>query len=109
MKNCFLEKQSDSARNSYNYFFMKMVTKILIYLILLAVFLLINQIFDILVINIITLLLSIYYVFNIYKVIDNYSYILNDIRNTFTKIDFSLVLDINTVKDNIYKVVKYGK
>ena len=38
-----------------------------------------------------------------------YDEMCNKLKNTFTKIDFSLVLDINTVKDNIYKVVKYGK
>ena len=106
----FLDKQINDAIGNFNYFFMKMITKILINIIILSCVLLINGIFNILVINIITIIYTMYAVFNMYKIVDNYTYIMNDIKKTFNNVDFSLILDTNIIRNNLLDlVVKYGK
>ena len=110
MHNSFLEGQKKNAQDNFNYFFMIMIVKVIKILIILACILLINQIFDTLVINIITLILTVCSILSIYKIVDDYNYILNDIRNTFKDIDFNFNIDINIIKNYLYKKVeKYGK
>ncbi len=110
MKSSLLEKQINEAKLNFNYFFMMMISKIIKNILILTCFLLINQIFDTLTINIITLLYTIYSIFSIYKVIDDYNYILNDIKNTFEDEEFVYIIDTNIIKDNLVRsVVKYGK
>lgn len=110
MYNSLLDKQKEAAKNNFNYFFMIMIVKVIKVLTILACVLLINQILDILIINIITLIFTICSIIIIYKIVDNYNYILNDIKNTFKDIDFSIIIDTNVMKNYLSKkVVKYGK
>lgn len=110
MNNSFLEKQINTAKDNLNYFFMKMITKIIKLFIVFTCVLLINQIFDTLFINIITLIFTLFFIFRVYKIIDEYTYILNDIKNTFNTTKFSFIVDTDIIKkDLIGMVVKYGK
>ena len=110
MNNSFLEKQINVAKDNFNYFFMKMITKIIKLFIVFTCILLINQFFDTLFMNIITLLFTLIFIFRVYKIIDEYTYILNDIKNTFIDIEFPFIVDTNVIKnDLIGMVVKYEK
>lgn len=110
MKNSLLDKQIKEAKINFNYFFMVMIVKIIKQIILLTTILLINQVFDILIINIITLLFTICSIFIIYKIAEHYNYILNDIKNTFSTVDFTYIVDTYFIKESLLKkVVKYGK
>ncbi len=105
-----LNKQKNDAKNNFNYFFMSMIIKIFKCLVFLLSFLLINLIFDILVINIITLIFTIYTIFKIYGIVDEYNYILNDIRNTFNKEEFNFIIDYDYLKNNLFKgILNYEK
>ena len=110
MKNSLLSKQISDSKSNFNYFFSIMIVKILKKLIVFAILLLINQFFDYLTINIITLLSSIYTVYSIYKIVNYYGYYLNDIQNTFSNEVFYYIIDTKNIKYNLFKeVIKYGK
>jgi len=110
MYNSLLEEQIKDAKINFNYFFMEMILKIIKVFAFLICILLINQIFDFLFINIITLLFVLCSIYIIYKIINNYNYFLNDIKHTLFKESFSYVLDTEIIKDTFLKgVVKYGK
>ncbi len=110
MKNSLLDKQIKEAKINLNYFFMVMIVKIIKQSILLTTILLINQLFDTLIINIITLFFTICSIFIIYKIVEHYNYILNDIKNTFSNVDFTYIVDTYFIKESLLKkVVKYGK
>lgn len=110
MKNSLLEKQIIDAKINFNYFFMTMIIKLFKVTTIFGCILLINQIFDILIINILSLIYSLITIYIIYRIIDNYNYILKDIKKTFAKEVFTYTIDTNTFKDQLFeKVVKYGK
>ena len=47
--------------------------------------------------------------FNIYIIISNYKYIIEDIRKTL-KLEVSFEIDLNTISDKLFKgILNYGK
>lgn len=110
MKSSILLRQINDAKTNYNYFYTIMITKVAKKIIALVCILLLNQIIDTLFINIISLLYLFYSIFSIYKVVDEYSYIIKDIKNTFKNDEFTYIIDLSNIKETLYKgVVKYGK
>ena len=85
MNKSFFDKQVKLAYDNYNYFFMKMIVKILQISLKLATVLLISEIF-------------------------NYTYIIMDIKNTLGYDNISFEVDLNFISNNIFKgLVNYGK
>lgn len=105
-----MDKQKIEAKMNFNYFLIILIVKICKVILLLATILLIDQVFDTLIINIITLIFVITSFFIVYKIIGKYNYILNDIKNTFNSEDFYLTVNTDVINNKkINGVVKYGK
>ena len=110
MNNNYLNNQIEIAKYNYNYFFMKMITKILQICFKLAFVLLVSEIFNYTIINIIAIIYTIISLFNIYIIIRDYKYIIEDIRDTLGIKELAFEIDLNTISDNIIKgILNYGK
>ena len=95
MDKTYLEEQLKIARENYNYFFMKMIVKVLQVCFKLASMLLISEIFNYTIINIIA---------------TNYKYIIEDIKKTLKIKEISFEIDLNVIGDNLFKgILNYGK
>ena len=109
MNKTLLDNQIEAAKYNYNYFFMKMIVKILQVCFKLASVLLISEIFNYTIINIIAIIYTIISLFSIYIIISNYKYIIEDIRKTL-KLEVSFEIDLNTISDKLFKgILNYGK
>lgn len=109
-KSLIIEEQKKDAKYNFNYFFIQIILKITRVIFIFVLLLLINQVFDYLFINIITLIFTLYTAYHIYHIISYYSYYLNDIQNTFENNDFSYIIDANIIKNKFFKgEVNYGK
>ena len=109
MNKTHLDNQIEAAKYNYNYFFMKMIVKILQVCFKLASVLLISEIFNYTIINIIAIIYTIISLFSIYIIISNYKYIIEDIRKTL-KLEVSFEIDLNTISDKLFKgILNYGK
>lgn len=110
MNKSFFEKQKENAYNNYSYFIVKMIVRVLQICFKLSIVLIISEIFNYLTINIIALIYTIISIYSIYNIIDNYKYILNDIKNTLNLKKFTFEVDLSTISDNFFKgMVNYGK
>lgn len=110
MNKTYLDNQIEAAKYNYNYFFMKMIVKILQVCFKLACILLISEIFNYTIINIIAIIYTIISLFSIYIIISNYKYIIEDIRKTLNLEELSFEIDLNTISDNLIKgILNYGK
>lgn len=110
MNKTHLDNQIETAKYNYNYFFMKMIVKILQVCFKLASVLLISEIFNYTIINIIAIIYTIISLFSIYIIISNYKYIIEDIRKTLNLEELSFEIDLNTISDNLIKgILNYGK
>ena len=99
MNKTHLDNQIEIAKYNYNYFFTKMIVKILQTCFKLSCILLISEIFNYTIISL----------FNIYIIISNYKYIIEDIRKTL-KLEVSFEIDLNTISDKLFKgILNYGK
>ena len=99
MNKTHLDNQIEIAKYNYNYFFTKMIVKILQTCFKLSCILLISEIFNYTIISL----------FNIYIIISNYKYIIEDIRKTL-KLEVSFEIDLNTMSDKLFKgILNYGK
>ena len=76
MNKTHLDNQIEIAKYNYNYFFTKMIVKILQTCFKLSCILLISEIFNYTIINIIAIIYTIISLFNIYIIINNYKYII---------------------------------
>lgn len=106
----FLDKQINEANDNYNYFFTKLIFCILKITFKLLIVLLLSSIFNYIFINIIAILFTIYYFYNIIKVSKYYIDIIRDIQETlgYTKLCFEI--DLNLLHINLFRgVVRYGK
>lgn len=79
MNKTHLDNQIEIAKYNYNYFY-KNDSKILQTCFKLSCILLISEIFNYTIINIIAIIYTIISLFNIYIIISNYKYIIEDIR-----------------------------
>ena len=110
MKNNFFDKQVSTARENYNYFFIKLVFSILKIVFKLSIILLVSCIFNYSIINIIALIYTIHLLFEISYVIRYYSDIIGDIKKTLKYNDLSFEIDFNLIHGNFFKgVVRYGR
>lgn len=110
MKSAFLNNQIINAKDNFNYFFMKLIAVILQNLLKISIVLLFNQIFNYLIINMLSIIIIVYFMYNIYNIIDNYSKILNDIKDTLPNENIFYEIDLNILADSLFKrKVKYGK
>ena len=110
MDKTYLEEQLKIARENYNYFFMKMIVKVLQVCFKLASMLLISEIFNYTIINIIAIIYTIISLISIYDIITNYKYIIEDITKTFKIQEISFEIDLNVIGDNLFKgILNYGK
>ena len=106
----FFDKQVKLAYDNYNYFFMKMIVKILQISLKLAIVLLISEIFNYTFVNVIALIYTIISIYSMYETICNYKYIIMDIKNTLGYDNISFEVDLNFISNNIFKgLVNYGK
>lgn len=110
MNKSFFDKQVKLAYDNYNYFFMKMIVKILQISLKLATVLLISEIFNYTFVNVIALIYTIVSIYSMYETICNYKYIIMDIKNTLGYDNISFEVDLNFISNNIFKgLVNYGK
>lgn len=99
-----------SAKENYNYFFMKLLFGILKVIINLSVVLFISVIFNYLIFNIIALVYTIYSMYVIYSVIKYYTDIISDIKNTLGYNYYSFEIDFSLINKNFFKgILRYGK
>ena len=106
----YFDKQIKVARDNYNYFFMKLIFSILIFIFKLSVMLIMASIFDYITVNIIVLLFVFYSFYEIYRIFIYYMDIINDIKNTLGYNDFTFEIDFNLINRNLFRsVLKYGK
>ena len=106
----FFNEQVKIAKDNYNYFFMRLFFSILKIVFKLSCLLLLSSIFNYLVINIIVLIATIYYLYNVYYICSYYFDIINDIKDTLGYNNYSFELDFSLINNNIFKgMVKYGK
>lgn len=103
MKNSYIDVQKNNAINNINFFFMKMIIKILQVFIKLAFVLMISEIFNYTIVNIIALIYTFISIYNIYEISGNYIYIIRDIRNTLNIKNISFEIDLNTISNNLFK------
>ena len=105
----YVTNQLEEAKYNYNYFFMKMIIKVLQVCFKLSFILLLSSIFNYLIINIITIICTIISFVNIFDIIKKYKYIIDDIKNTLD-IDYLFELDFNVISSNLFKgIFNYGK
>lgn len=110
MTRTFLEEQILEAKNNYNYFIMQMISQIIDALFKLSIVLLISSIFNYIIINIIALILTFYTLYKIYQIIDNYLFIINDIRTTLNIKELTFEIDLAEIKNTFLRnLVNYGK
>lgn len=110
MNKSYFDKQVRLAYDNYNYFFMKMIVKILQISLKLACILLISGIFNYTFINIIALIYTIISIYSMYETICNYKYIIMDIKDTLGFENVSFEIDLNYISNNIFKgLLNYGK
>ncbi len=110
MNKTYFNNQKLIAYDNYNYFVMKMIVKVIIYLLRLSIMLIISSIFNYLFINIIAIIYTIISIFWVYEVISNYKYIINDIRYTLDYGDLSFEIDLSVITNSIFKgLISYGK
>lgn len=107
MKYTFLDRQKNIAKKNYNYFVSSMICKVLFLCFKISFVLILNQIFNFLVVNILCFIYILSIIYSIYKVIVNYNFLLKDIRNTLNMDNFSFEIDLNF--SFIKKVFTYGK
>lgn len=108
--NSFFNTQLSLAKENLNYFFMTVVTKVLMFIFKLSLCLIINGIFDYFIINIICLLYTIYSMINIYKMVTNYSEIIKDIKSIIKVDKLYFEFDFNLIKNGLFrKKENYGK
>ena len=101
----YVTNQLEEAKYNYNYFFMKMIIKVLQVCFKLSFILLLSSIFNYLIINIIAIICTIISFISIYNIIKNYE----DIRDTLN-IDLSFELDLNALSNNLFKgMFNYGR
>mgnify|MGYP004464185357 FL=1 len=109
MNMSYVTNQLEEAKYNYNYFFMKMIIKVLQVCFKLSFILLLSSIFNYLIINIIAIICTIISFISIYNIIKNYMYIIEDIRDTLN-IDLSFELDLNVLSNNLFKgMFNYGR
>lgn len=105
-----INNQLETARYNYNYFIMKMIIRILQVCFKLSCILLISDIFNYIIINIITIIYTIISLFSIYNIIINYNNIIEDIRTTLGIDKLSFEIDVNVISNNLFKgFLSYGK
>ena len=105
-----INNQLETARYNYNYFIMKMIIRILQVCFKLSCILLISDIFNYIIINIITIIYTIISLFSIYNIIINYNNIIEDIRTTLGIDKLSFEIDVNVISNNLFKgFLNYGK
>lgn len=110
MKTLFFNNQIMMAKNNFNYFFMKMIVKIFQNIFKIASILLISQICNLLFVNILSILLIITTIYNIYEIVTNYSQILKDIKNTLPNENICYEIDLNTLSNNLFRIgERYGR
>ena len=96
----YVTNQLEEAKYNYNYFFMKMIIKVLQVCFKLSFILLLS---------IIAIICTIISFISIYNIIKNYVYIIEDIRDTLN-IDLSFELDLNVLSNNLFKgMINYGR
>jgi len=107
MKYSFFDKQKLHAKENYNYFFMKMVFKIILTSFKISTILIFRQIVNNYIINIFTIIFIIFLIYNICENIIKYNKILKDIKKTLNINDLYIEIDLrgNLLK----KVLNYGK
>lgn len=106
----YFDKQIRTAKDNYNYFFMKLIFGILNIIFRLSIMLLISIIFNYTIINIIALIYTVYSFYNIVNICKYYFNIINDIKDTLGYSDLYFEIDFSLFDNNIFKgVVKYGK
>lgn len=109
MNNNYINNQLEEAKYNYNYFFMKMIIKVLQVCFKLSFILLLSSIFNYLIINIIAIICTVISFISIYNIIKNYMYIIEDIGNTLN-MDLSFELDLNVLSSNLFKgMFNYGR
>ena len=107
MNMSYVTNQLEEAKYNYNYFFMKMIIKVLQVCFKLSFILLLSSIFNYLIINIIAIICTIISFISIYNIIK--MYIIEDIRDTLN-IDLSFELDLNVLSNNLFKgMFNYGR
>lgn len=105
-----INNQLETAKYNYNYFIMKMIIRILQECFKLSCVLLISDIFNYIIINIITIIYTIISLFSIYNIIINYNNIIEDIRTTLGIDKLSFEIDVNVISNNLFKgFLSYGK
>ena len=110
MNKTFIDKQIITAKENFNYFFMKTIILILQTCFKLAIMLLINQIFNYTIVNIISIIYTIVSIYNIYNNINNYNKIMTDIKNTLHNEVMFYEIDLDVISKNLFRgVVNYGK
>lgn len=109
MSNSYINNQIEEAKYNYNYFFMKVIIKVLQVCLKLSFILLLSSIFNYLIVNVIAIICTIISFISIYNIIKNYVYIIEDIKNTLN-MDLSFELDLNVLSNNLFKgMFNYGK
>lgn len=110
MNKTFIDKQIIEAKENFNYFFMKMIVKILQSSFKLAIILLLYSIFNYTMVNIICLIYTIYTMYSIYNIINKYNDIMMDIKETLKYENICYEIDFNMISNNLFRgVVNYGK
>lgn len=110
MNKTFIDKQVIAAKENFNYFFTKMIVKILQSCFKLAIMLLLDEIFNYTVTNIICIIYTIYTMYSIYNIIKNYNSIMMDIKETLKHENICYEIDFNMISNNLFRgVVNYGK
>lgn len=109
MSNSYINNQIEEAKYNYNYFFMKVIIKVLQVCLKLSFILLLSSIFNYFIVNVIAIICTIISFISIYNIIKNYVYIIEDIKNTLN-MDLSFELDLNVLSNNLFKgMFNYGK
>lgn len=103
-----LDNQLNTARYNYNYFFMKMIIKLLQISLKLSFVLLFSSLFNYSIINIITIIYTIISIINIYAVITKYKPLIEDIGNTLNIEKLSFEIDLNVISNNLFKGFFYS-
>lgn len=106
----FLDKQINETRNNYNYFYIKLIFSILKNIFKLSLILLLSSIFNYTIINIIAIICTIYYFYNIISITIYYFDIINDIRDTLNYEELYFEFDFNILNNDMFRsVIKYEK
>lgn len=101
----FFEKQKSTAKINYSYFFVKLIFSIFKIVFNLSIVLLIGSIFNYIFTYIISLIYTIYSLYNIGKIWNYYFDIIDDIKDTLGYDNLSFEVDSSLIQG----VVKYGR